>query len=180
MAFLTNRSRPLAVQPIQHVHRADSWFMGRLGVVEANHMAAVRDVMTTDVLYVMKDTDIYEAIRFLVDGNVTGLPVVDEDRRLVGVVTEKDVLRLLYNVEDGPGTVERHMSSDVVAFDQDDDLRYLVACFRASHFRRVPILSEGRLVGIVSRKDIIRYMKVQQSAEAGLAATGAEDVLYWG
>jgi CBS domain-containing protein len=154
--------------------------MGRLDIVEVKLMATARTIMTTDVLYVTKDTDIYEAIQFMIDGNVTGLPVVDKDHKLVGIVTEKDVLRLLYNAEDGPGTVERFMSPDVVSFDQDDDLRDVVARFQGSHFRRVPILNDGRLVGIVSRKDIIRYIRKQQPAEAGERTACAADELYWG
>jgi CBS domain-containing protein len=127
-------------------------------------MATARTVMTTDVIYVTKDTNIYEAIQTMVAHNVTGLPVVDENRMLVGVVTEKDVLRLLYNVEDHAGIVADFMSHRVVAFDQDDDLQDLVDSFKVNAFRRVPILDQGRLVGIVSRKDIIRYIKEQQPA----------------
>jgi CBS domain-containing protein len=143
-------------------------------------MATARTVMTTDVIYVTTDTDIYEAIRMMVDNNVTGLPVVDEDRKLVGVVTEKDVLKLLYEIKDHPGRVEDFMSRPVVAFDQDDDLRDLIDSFKVNYFRRVPILNQGRLVGIVSRKDIIRYIKKQHPAGAGghTACTGGD--LYWG
>jgi CBS domain-containing protein len=132
--------------------------------VEVWRMATARNVMTTDVIHVTKDTNIYEAIQTMVAHNVTGLPVVNEDGMLVGVVTEKDVLRLLYNVEDRPGTVAEFMSRNVVAFDQDDDLCDLVESFKVNHFRRVPILDRGRLVGIVSRKDIIRHIKEQQAA----------------
>jgi CBS domain-containing protein len=127
-------------------------------------MATARDIMTMDVICVTKGTSIYEAIQTLVTNNITGLPVVDGGRRLVGVVTEKDVLRLLYNVEDHSGTVGDFMSPHVVAFDQDDDLRDLVDTFKLNHFRRVPILDNGRLVGIVSRKDIIRYIKERPPA----------------
>jgi CBS domain-containing protein len=143
-------------------------------------MATARTVMTTDVICVTMDTSIYEAIRVLVDNNVTGLPVIDEHRRLVGVVTEKDVLRLLYNVEDHQGTVEDFMSRHVVAFDQNDDLQAVVDSFKVNHFRRVPILDQGRLVGIVSRKDIVRYIREQQPAGVGEPSDSPSDELHWG
>jgi CBS domain-containing protein len=124
-------------------------------------MVKIKTIMTTSVIAVTKDTDIYRAIRTMVANNVTGLPVVADDQTLVGVVTEKDVLRLLYNVDDHPGTVEDFMTRDVVAFDREDDLLDIAERLRANNFRRVPILENGKLVGIVSRKDVIRHVKEQ-------------------
>lgn len=122
-------------------------------------MTKAKDIMKTNVLAVALDADIYEAIRIMVANNVTGLPVIDDDRLLVGVVTEKDVLTLLYNIEDRPGQVADFMTSAVVAFEQDTDLVAIAESLCKNHFRRVPILDQGKLVGIVSRKDIIRHIK---------------------
>lgn len=122
-------------------------------------MAKAQDLMKTDVLSVTKDMDIYAAIRIMAAHNVTGLPVVDEDRCLVGVVTEKDVLTLLYNNEDRPGQVKDFMTPEVVAFEQDEDLLKVAESLCKNHFRRVPVTHQGKLVGILSRKDIIRHIK---------------------
>jgi CBS domain-containing protein len=122
-------------------------------------MTKAKAVMNTRVISVNQDEDIYEAIRMLALNNITGLPVTDENETLVGVITEKDVLTLLYNLEDRPGTVKDFMTADVVCFDQDDDLDNIVEALRTNHFRRVPILEKGRLVGIISRKDIIGYIR---------------------
>ena len=129
-------------------------------------MIKARDTMKTNVLAVEKTTDIYEAIRIMVAHNVTGLPVIDSARMLVGIVTEKDVLRLLYDIEDRPGTVEEYMTRGVVSFDQEEDLLVIAESLKNNYFRRVPILDKGELVGIVSRKDIIRYMREQQVGAA--------------
>ena len=129
-------------------------------------MIKARDTMKTNVLAVEKTTDIYEAIRIMVAHNVTGLPVIDSARMLVGIVTEKDVLRLLYDIEDRPGTVEEYMTRGVVSFDQEEDLLVIAESLKNNDFRRVPILDKGKLVGIVSRKDIIRYMREQQVGAA--------------
>lgn len=122
-------------------------------------MVRASAIMTSSVVAVTAETDIYEAIRTMVANDVTGLPVVVEDGTLVGVVTEKDVLSLLYNVEDHPGRVQDFMTSDVVAFEQDADVLAIAERLGDKDFRRVPILDNGKLVGIVSRKDIIRYVK---------------------
>lgn len=124
-------------------------------------MLKAKDIMTTDVLAVTRDTDIYRAIRVMVENNVTGLPVVDKDRTLVGIVTEKDVLRLLYENEDRPGRVEDLMTDAVVAFEEDVAIDAVATGLAANPFRRVPIVHEGRLVGIISRKDVIKQIREQ-------------------
>ena len=115
-------------------------------------------IMTTNLICVNKQTDIYKAIESMVENNITGLPVVNEDMSLAGIISEKDVLSLLYNMEDHPDTVEHYMTHDPICFDADDSLIDIAECFIKHHFRRVPILSNGKLAGIISRKDIIAYI----------------------
>ena len=121
-------------------------------------MFNARAIMKTNVISVDKDTEIYEAIRIMLENNITGLPVANDDQTLAGVITEKDVLRLLYDSGDLPGTVKDFMTTDVTCFDQEDSLIDIVDSFITNHFRRVPILDEYKLVGIISRKDIIAYI----------------------
>lgn len=121
-------------------------------------MFNARAIMKTNVISVDKDTEIYEAIRIMLENNITGLPVANDDQTLAGVITEKDVLRLLYDSGDLPGTVKDFMTTDVTCFDQEDSLIDIVDSFITNHFRRVPILDEDKLVGIISRKDIIAYI----------------------
>lgn len=122
-------------------------------------MAKAKAIMNTHVISISRNEDIYEAINIMALNNITGLPVVDEHENLVGIITEKDVLAMLYNLDDKPGLVRDFMTSEVVCFDQEDDLNDVVDALRTNHFRRVPILNDGRLVGIISRKDIIGYIR---------------------
>jgi CBS domain-containing protein len=115
-------------------------------------------VMTADVLYVKRDTPIYDAIRILVENNITGLPVVNDDMSIAGIITEKDILSLLYNIQDKPGNVGDYMTKGIVSFNKEDSLIDITECFLKNDFRRVPITSGGKLVGIISRTDIIRYI----------------------
>lgn len=121
-------------------------------------MFAAKTIMKTNLVTVKKDCSIYDAIQLLVDKNITGLPVVDEQESLVGIISEKDMLRLLYNIEDKPGTVEDFMTKNVVAFRPDDSLIDIAESFINNSFRRVPIVKDDKLVGIISRKDIIAYI----------------------
>ena len=121
-------------------------------------MFAAKTLMKTKLITVNQNSSIYEAIRLLVKKNITGLPVVDDDGMLVGIVSEKDMLRLLYNIEDKSGAVRDFMTQDVVCFNEDDSLIDIAESFIANHFRRVPIVRGNKLIGIISRRDIVEYI----------------------
>ena len=122
-------------------------------------MVPVKSIMTYDVITIKEDTQIYKVISILVDNNISGLPVLTDDGSLIGIVTEKDVMKLMLNadVKDMTKPVSEIMVSDVVSFNEEDDVTIVYKCLMENVFRRVPILSEGKLVGIVSRRDIIKH-----------------------
>lgn len=131
-------------------------------------MSEAKDIMTTNVITVKKQTQIHEAIRILVEKNITGLIVANDDGTVAGVISEKDVLRLLYDIEDKADKVEDFMTRDVVSFNYDDSLVDIAECFIKNNFRRVAILSEGKLTGVVSRRDIIAHiLKLRRKDKAG-------------
>jgi CBS domain-containing protein len=121
-------------------------------------MFEAKDIMTTDVATVGRKTPVYEAVEKLVENDVTGLPVVEDDMTLVGIITEKDVLKLLPAWIGDSATVEQFMSDNVVCFETDTNLIEICECLVDSDFRRVAVVSQGRLKGVISRKDIIKYI----------------------
>ena len=122
-------------------------------------MLKAKDIMTKNALTVKKDTPIYEAVEAMAKNNITGVPVVEDGMKLVGILTEKDVLNLFYAHEHEKNkTVGDFMSQTVVRFDRNTDLRDICDCLKDSNFRRVPVTSRGEVVGIVSRADIIQYI----------------------
>ena len=114
--------------------------------------------MQANVITAKIDTPVYEAIELLLNNNITGLPVVNHNNDLVGIITEKDVIKLLYANIKEDSTVEQFMTKNVVTFDQDDNLTDVAECFIRNNFRRVPILNNGKSIGILSKKDIIAYI----------------------
>jgi CBS domain-containing protein len=121
-------------------------------------MNEIAAVMTTDIITVKKETPIHDAIEILLENDITGLPVVNEDMELIGIITEKDILKLLSALENDSATVEDFMTRNIVSFDQQEDLIAVCECLIENHFRRIPIVSQGKLTGIISRRDIIKYI----------------------
>jgi CBS domain-containing protein len=159
---------------------ADTAVLERTAPTKARHIAKC------GVLTVRREKSVYEAVAMMVKNHVSGLPVVD-DSGIVGIISEKDVLRLLYDLEFVQGAVEDYMTTDIVTFDEDDNLSDICDCLAENHFRRVPILYEGQLAGIISRADIIRtcnltFRSHMLAKQRDRLETGplANDVMNWG
>jgi CBS domain-containing protein len=119
-------------------------------------MLKARDIMNKDVISVKKHTPIFEAVKLLVAHNISGLPVVEDDMTLAGLLSEKDVVDLFYESEKAESkTVNDYMTDPAVHFDENSDLANICDFLLKNIFRRVPVTSDGKLIGIISVKDIL-------------------------
>lgn len=116
----------------------------------------IENIMSRNVITVKEETSIDELIRLLVEHEITGVPVVSEELNVLGVITEKDILSSLYY--NRPVFIPELMTRDVVCFDIDSEVIEVAECLMENNFRRIPILSKGKLVGIVSRSDVIKLL----------------------
>ena len=130
-------------------------------------MSEISDLMTTKLITVTTKTPLVDAIDIIVKYNITGIPVVDKKNRIEGIISEKDMLCLSYRLQnkeyssgDSAIRVGDVMTTDVVSFDKDDKLADVCKCLMASSFRRVPITSGGVLVGLISRKDLLKLSAI--------------------
>ena len=120
-------------------------------------MLQARDMMTEEVICVRKDTPVSQAIETMVNNHISGVPVVEEDMTLVGVLSEQDVLRLFHtHKEDGARTTGEFMTQPAIHFEEDAPLIDVCYRLRDCPIRRVPVTSEGKVTGIVSRADILK------------------------
>lgn len=122
-------------------------------------MLNARDIMIKDVIVVHQTTPLLDAMRILVEKRISGLPVVDKDEKLIGVITEKDLLRLLVSdVITSQEVVGDYMSLDVQFFSPRDSVIDICEFFIRTNVRRVPIVENGRVMGVISRRDIINLI----------------------
>ena len=136
------------------------------------NMVKAKDIMTEPVITVRKDTPMYEVAQLLSAHDISGVPVVDDDMNLEGVITEKDVLDIYHVMQYKEArTVSSSMSRDVTVFDSEDDLDDICQCLKDNPFRRVPVTSEGKVVGIISRRDLILYMLKLRRKNEGAFST---------
>ncbi len=121
---------------------------------------SIEEYMDTVVPTLSPGDDIRAAVAFLLEHRVTGAPVVDESGALCGIVTEFDCLRVLTEGDassDRPtGTVGDFMTRDAVTVDPSVDIYYAAGVFLRNRFRRLPVVRDGRVVGAITRFDILR------------------------
>ncbi len=121
-------------------------------------MLTAEEIMTSDVITVKEDTPIYEVMEIMLKKQVSGVPVVFDDMSLAGVLSEKDVVSLLYDREGLKTKKVRYFMTDhAISFDINDSIIDICDFLAKGLVRRVPITSKGKLVGIISIPDIIKY-----------------------
>jgi predicted transcriptional regulator len=117
-------------------------------------------------------TTICEAARLMVENQLKQLPVFD--KKVIGVVTNENLLRESSKIEFGSKPVSSIMSGEVVSVDASDHVGKLVNIFREEGISRVPVLSNGRLVGIVTMHDLLE-MIMPKKIGAGKDSVGANN-----
>jgi len=122
-------------------------------------MLTAKDIMTKHIISVKADTPIYDVLELIAKHDISGLPVVEDDLTLIGIISEKDVLSLFYDSEEEcQKTVDDFMTQPPLFFDADESLLDVCDFLKKNVFRRVPITSKGKLVGIISIRDVIEYI----------------------
>src|SRR6267378_1665687 len=182
--------RPRSGRPCQSAEKA-----ARLSVNRSPGRVQMRamDVMTTNVITVEPETSVQALATLLSERAISGVPVVDRDNRLVGVVTEGD---LLHRAETGTerrtqrrrlrwldafatdqeaardyvkshGRIVREiMTREVISVSDTTDLADIATLLETKRIRRVPVLRDGNLVGIVSRANLVRALAMTKSEPA--------------
>ena len=118
----------------------------------------VRDLMTTDVVAVGPGASIRDAARLMFRYRVSGVPVVDMDDHVLGIITEGDFLAMeIERLETGavPTAVREVMSKSVKTIPPEMDVTGAARFMQAQDVKRLVVASDGRMVGIISRFDIV-------------------------
>ena len=115
-------------------------------------------IMTSDIVTVRPDASIEDAIALLLSEQISGLPVTDEEGRLVGVITEFALLAVAYDQRVKNHTVREHMTTELITVDVNDPISRVADLCIVHRVRRVPVMQNGRLVGVIARRDVLRAL----------------------
>lgn len=121
----------------------------------------VRDYMAGRLVTFKPDMDVLDAIYELVHHRIAGAPVVNDQGELIGMLSETDCLKVALNAGyygDWGGPVAEFMTPDVETIDADMNIVDLAQRFLDSGFRRFPVIRDNRLIGQISRRDVLRAL----------------------
>lgn len=119
----------------------------------------VSDFMAKRLVTVHPQTNVVEAMGVLLEKKISGAPVVDDEGALVGVLSEVDLMKIIIQdsyYDEAAGVVGDFMRFPVDTVEADTDIYSLAERFLTEHRRRYPVLRHGKLVGQISRRDVLR------------------------
>lgn len=119
--------------------------------------------MSSPVITVRPDTPVKEAARILVDNEISAMPVLDSNGRLVGIVSEADLMRIQtrpYPRSEPPpaGTVAEVITGTVLTLQWDNEVSAAARTMLEAGIKQMPVLRRNRLVGVVSRRDVMKVI----------------------
>ncbi len=121
----------------------------------------VRDFMTTNLVTLQPDAEILHAVHKLVQHDIAGAPVVDDQGELIGMLTEKDCMKIALNAgyygEYG-GKVSEFMSTEIETIGPDEGIVEAAKRFLDKRYHRYPVVQGRQLVGQISRRDVLRAL----------------------
>ena len=144
----------------------------RLHMTMRPQIPVAREIMMTKLVTLRPQMSVAEAIRLLLRHTISGAPVVGEDGELLGMFSEFDCLRALANEEFHLERDESRLVGDLMTRDghtipPELDLFRIAQAFVELRVRRLPVMEEGRLIGQLSRRDVLRALNKMGANQAG-------------
>ncbi len=124
-----------------------------------------KDIMTTQVITVKSDISIKDAINYLVRIEISGLVVVDDNIKVIGIVTEKDLIVAYDMLGNIHGPINDFVNRDVISVTEDTSIKEIYDLFLQHNIKRVPVISDGNVLGVISRRDVLKYILKEAAKE---------------
>jgi CBS domain-containing protein len=120
-------------------------------------MPLIRDIMSKIVVSVRPDATVMDAVKVLTKHHLSGAPVVSTQGELVGFISEPNLMDILFDERTRCEKVSEFMSRDVHAVQPDDPISNAASLFAIYGIRRLPVIENGHLIGVVTRRDLLAY-----------------------
>jgi CBS domain-containing protein len=126
-------------------------------IAKGSIMTKIREIMQTNVATVRTEATLAEAARIFTEHQIDGAPVVDEAGVVVGIITEHALIDCVFDPSVRFEPVTRFMTREVHSVGPDDPLARAAQLFALCSFRRLPVADQGKLVGLITRRDLINH-----------------------
>jgi CBS domain-containing protein len=113
--------------------------------------------MNKDVVALRPETTVAEAVQFLTRHHIGGAPVVDDGGNLVGMVSELVLIDVVFEEAVRVAPISKYMTIELQVVQPDEPLMRAAQLFTLYSFRRLPVVENGKLIGIITRRDLMNY-----------------------
>ncbi len=117
----------------------------------------VDEIMVRDVVAVDSSSSWQDALELMLERRVGGCPIVDEDDRVVGIITERDMLNYLANHRELDGYVRDYMTTGVITANPETTIEEAMKMMISKRIRRLPVIKDGILLGLITAREILKY-----------------------
>jgi len=131
-------------------------------------MLTAKDLQTSDIITISPEATVRETIETLITHRVSGLPVVDYDGKILGVISELALLAIVYEPEIASKPVSSYMTKDVISVEPCAPITRIADLFILHRIRRIFVVQGGKLVGLISRRDILKAEIESRRALSGV------------
>jgi len=120
-------------------------------------MPVIRDIMSRVVVSIRPDATLTDAVKVLTKHHLSGAPVVSADGDVVGFISEPNLMDVLFDQDSRARKVSDYMSPEVQMVHVSDSIGTAATMFAMYGFRRLPVVEDGRLIGVVTRRDLLAH-----------------------
>lgn len=120
-----------------------------------------REVMSKKLFCTTAEQPIMDLVKQLEKHRISGMPVVDDKGQLIGVISEKDTFKLILQsnfTQAIAGKVGDYMTKEVETLSPEDDIFKIANLFYTKSFRRLPVIEDGKVIGLISRRDVLHAL----------------------
>ncbi|NPA39354.1 MAG: CBS domain-containing protein [Thermodesulfobacteria bacterium] len=129
-------------------------FNGNLAAAINEH---VDEIMEKDTITLKSDTSVKDAIELFFEKKIGGAPIVDNENRVIGIFTERDLLKFLKENVQIDGPVRNFMTTSVITISPDTSIKEAMQIMIKNKIRRLPVVEDHTLLGVITTREIVRY-----------------------
>jgi CBS domain-containing protein len=129
-------------------------------IMEHREMPLIRDIMSKIVVSIRPDATLIDAVKVLTKHHLSGAPVVSAAGEVIGFISEPNLMDVLFDQDSRTRKVSDYMSPEVQLLHVNDSIATAATMFAMYGFRRLPVVEDGRLIGVVTRRDLLAHSLV--------------------
>jgi CBS domain-containing protein len=130
-------------------------------VIERRRRMTLKDILksrTSEIVSISQEHSISDAVKLMSEKNVSGIFIVDEENLLVGIFTERDIVRCVFNNTSMDENMKKMFMRDIITFEPSTEISTAIAIASRNKIRHLPVVEHGKILGMITFRDLVSYL----------------------